>query len=203
MKKIAKYILLILLLTAFFWCGALFADKQSLQDNLIRLHVVANSDSEEDQRRKLQVRDAVTAYLQPAMAELTDQEQAKAYLKCRLDDIETVANQVLQKAGTEDRAVVSLSLEAFDTRSYDTFTLPAGVYESLRIQIGSGEGHNWWCVVFPSLCLPATADGFQDTAVSSGFDDTLVNTLSGEDGYEIRFFILDCIGRVENFLYWK
>jgi len=86
-------------------------------------------------------------------------------------------------------------------RNYDTFRLPAGVYESLRIVIGEGEGKNWWCVVFPELCLPATAEGFESVAVGSGFSEALSGALTGETQYEIRFFLLDCFGRLENFFF--
>ena len=85
--------------------------------------------------------------------------------------------------------------------SYETFRLPAGVYESLRIVIGTGEGHNWWCVVFPSLCIPATSSGFADIAVGAGFDSSLTAALEGQAGYEIRFYLLDQLGRLENIFF--
>lgn len=201
MKKIRKYILVLALFAGCFLCGSLLAEKKTLHDDLIRLHVVANSDSQEDQEIKLQVRDAVTAYLQPAMEKVTDTQQAKSYLEENLTQIEALANETLETLGSADRAKVRLKQEEFDTRVYDTFTLPAGVYESLRIEIGDGEGKNWWCVVFPSLCIPATTQDFQVTAAASGFDETLTNTLTGEEGYEIRFFLLDCLGKLENFLH--
>ena len=130
---------------------------------------------------------------------LTNMEQARIYLEENLPKIESVANHVLAQAGFSDTARVSLCVEEFTTRVYDTFTLPAGLYESLRIVIGEGDGQNWWCVVFPSLCLPATTDGFQEVACGAGFSDTLTQTLEGE--HEIRFFFLDALGNVENFLH--
>ena len=177
----------------------LIADRQKLRQELIRLHVVAASDTEEDQTVKLQVRDAVVLAFQAELQNLQDIDQARAYLQENLPKIEAVANDVLEQAGFPDRAKVSLCLEEFKTRMYDTFTLPAGLYESLRIVIGEGEGQNWWCVVFPSLCLPATTDGFEDVACGAGFSTTLTDTLEGK--HEIRFFFLDALGSLENFLH--
>lgn len=117
--------------------------------------------------------------------------------------IETVANDVLRSVGSSCRAVVTLGKEAFPTREYDTFTLPAGVYESLRVTIGSGEGQNWWCVVFPKLCVSATTDGFEDTAAGAGFSELLSGSLTGKPQYRVRFFLLDCFGWVENWIYKK
>ena len=92
-------------------------------------------------------------------------------------------------------------MEEFATRYYDTFTLPAGIYEALRITIGEGEGQNWWCVVFPTLCVGATVEEFEETAHCAGFSDGLTGALTGEDGYEVRFFFLDALGKLENFLH--
>lgn len=200
MKKLIKRVGICFLLSALVWCGALLADRERLNEELIRLHVVANSDSEEDQAIKLQVRDAVTQSLQADLARVTDVEEAKVYLQDNLPKIQAVANDALEAAGFDGEAVVTLCKEAFDTRYYDTFTLPAGVYEALRITIGEGEGHNWWCVVFPSLCLPATSEGFEETAVGAGFSDTLTDTLTGED-YEVRFYLLDALGKLENIFF--
>ena len=201
MKKCLKRIGICALLAALVWGGTVIADRQRLREELVRLHVVAASDSEEDQALKLQVRDAVVESLQEGLADVADVDQAKAYLQENLPKIEAVANQVLQAAGCEDVATVSLAVEEFATRVYDTFTLPAGIYESLRITIGEGEGHNWWCVVFPSLCVSATSEGFEETASCAGFPDSLTGALEGEEGYEVRFFLLDALGELENFLH--
>lgn len=195
-----KRITICLLAASFVWVGSVFADRQKLRNELIRLHVVAASDSDEDQAIKLRVRDAVVESLRSEIQNLTDAEQAKAYLQENLPKIEAIANQVLQEAGCGDLATVSLAVEEFTTRVYDTFTLPAGIYDALRITIGEGAGKNWWCVVFPSLCLPATSEGFEDVACGAGFSEDLIHTLEGAEGYEVRFFLLDCLGSLENFL---
>lgn len=201
MRKALRRIGFCLMVVCFVWIGALIMDRQTLKNELVRLHVVAASDSEEDQAVKLRVRDAVIESLQTEMRNLTDAGQAKAYLQENLPKIERVANRVLAECGFEDKASVSLCMEEFTTRVYDTFTLPAGLYESLRITIGEGNGQNWWCVVFPSLCLPATTEGFEDVACGAGLSDTLTDTLAVEEGYEVRFFLLDAIGSLENLLH--
>ena len=199
MRKCLNRMGICLLVAAVIWMVMLVADRQKLREELIRFHVVAASDSWEDQTVKLQVRDAVIEALQQEMQNLTDVEQAKAYLAENLPKIESIANEVLAQAGMPDTATARLCVEEFATRVYDTFTLPAGLYESLRIIIGEGEGQNWWCVVFPSLCLPATTEGFEEVACGAGFSDSLTDTLEGE--HEIRFFFLDVLGSVENFLH--
>lgn len=201
MKKLMKRVVLCFSAAALVWCWSLLADREKLNEELIRLHVVANSDSEEDQMVKLQVRDAVLASIQQDLQQVTDIEAAKAYLQENLPKIQAAANKALTNAGFDEQAVVTLCKEAFDTRYYDTFTLPAGVYESLRIVIGEGEGHNWWCVAFPSLCLPATAAEFEDAAVGAGFSDSLSAALAGEEEYRVRFFFLDALGELENKLF--
>ena len=178
--------------------ASVLSDRQTLNEELIRLHVVANSDTAEDQAIKLQVRDAVVQYLQESMAEIGDVEEAKRYILENIQQIQTIANHVLSACGVNGDAMVTLGKECFDTRYYDTFRLPAGVYESLRISIGDAAGKNWWCVVFPSLCLPATSDGFEAVAAGAGFEDALLGALEGKEPYEVRFYLLDMLGKLEN-----
>ena len=201
MKLIRKIVGTLLLAAAIIWMASVVVDRKMLSENLIRLHVVAQSDSAEDQAVKLKVRDAIVASLQQNMDSIKDPQEAKAYITGKLDDLTVIANSVLEEAGCSARAVVTLTKETFNKRNYDTFSLPGGVYESLRVTIGDGEGKNWWCVVFPSLCLPATSTEFEDTAVGSGFDDTLTDTLQQKNGYKIRFFFLDCLGWLQNLFF--
>ncbi|HIT33249.1 MAG TPA: stage II sporulation protein R [Candidatus Faecousia intestinigallinarum] len=189
------------LLAAVVWIGIYIWDlcgqKDLLRESLIRLHVVANSDSAEDQAVKLQVRDAITEYLTPLLENIPTRDEAQAFLQAHIQDLQQIANDALRLAGSMDEAVVTLGLEEFPKRVYDTFALPAGIYESLRIRIGEAQGKNWWCVVFPQFCLPATAEGFDAVAVGSGLPENLAEALQGEN--EVRFFFLDCLGKLENF----
>lgn len=196
MGKKLKRIGLLALLVALVWTGGLLADKERLRQDILRLHVVAASDSEEDQAVKLRVRDAVLASLRQGLSDLTDVEQAKDYVEEMIPKIERAANQVLAEAGFSDTVQVSLTEWEFPEREYDTFSLPAGVYNALRVVIGEGEGQNWWCVVFPELCMGATTEEFREM---SAFSDGLNDTLTGE--YEIRFWLLDKLGQIENFLH--
>lgn len=201
MKFIWKCVRVCLLIAGLLWIGSLIVDRVILNDEVIRLHVVANSDSQEDQDIKLQVRDAVNDYLGELLANVTSVEEAKAYIQESLPKIQKVANEVLIRCGVEPDAVVTFCKETFGTRLYDTFRLPAGVYEALRVTIGEGEGQNWWCVAFPTLCVPATSEGFEDVAAGAGFPERLSDALQEQESCSIRFFLLDCMGRLENFFH--
>ena len=201
MKKFLKIVCLCTLLVVFALSISLLFDRVSLGQQLIRLHVVANSDSDEDQAVKLQVRDRVLEYLGDTMDADCDVREAKVYLEDHLDEIEKEVSRFLLSKGIANNVSVTLGKETFGVRDYDTFSLPSGVYESLRITIGCGEGRNWWCVVFPRLCLPAVNQNFADTAAGAGFSQELAPTLQQEKGYEVRFFLLDVFGKVENFFF--
>ena len=199
MKKGLRRIAVCFCLSAACWSVFLLSDRKKLNEGLIRFHVVANSDSDEDQSNKQIVRDAVLESMRADLQNISDIAEAKEYLRKNLPKIQQIADRTLKELGFAGEVRVSLCRETFDVRHYDTFALPAGVYESLRIVIGEGQGKNWWCVSFPALCLPATVSGFRDAAVGAGFSDALVQTLSGNDGYEFRFYLLDQLGRLENF----
>ena len=196
MVRKCKRVLLLGAIVGCFLLGGLLADKAPLRSELLRLHVVGASDSAEDQAVKLRVRDAVIASLQDGLQDLTDLDQAVSYVQEIIPALEETADRVLEKAGFSDRAKISLALEEFPLRVYDTFSLPSGVYQALRIVIGEGEGQNWWCVVFPGLCLTQKGENIQEV---STFSDTLNDTITGK--YEIRFWLLDQLGRIENFFH--
>lgn len=168
----------------------------AVYDRVIRLHVLANSDSEEDQALKLLVRDAIlksTADLLSDCATASDAEARLAESKALLTDC---ANEALSAAGSELRAEVSLEKEVYPTREYAGFRLPTGEYTSLKIQIGKADGKNWWCVLFPSLCLSSSVKDTEDAFLAAGFtpDQVRVLTETEEKGYVIRFRILEWIG---------
>lgn len=193
-KKFLRRILICIVVWVFFQGFNILSDRYLLDQNLIRFHVVANSDSAEDQKIKQQVKDAVLQSIQKDLQAVSDIDAAKRYLKDNLPKIDYIAHETLEQLGAADHATVKLCKEKFNTRIYDTFTLPAGFYESLCITIGSGEGKNWWCVVFPALCIPTTVETFADSAINAGFSNSLVNTLSEPSAYRIRFFLLDTLG---------
>jgi len=135
------------------------ATCERLSSHVVRLHVLAASDSVEDQAVKLQVRDAVLRETDGLLTGVKDEKTAWLLLSRKLKDIEHAANQCLQASGSEDTAKVSLCDRVyFPTRCYETVTFPAGEYAALRVVIGEGEGRNWWCVAFPPMCLSGACD---------------------------------------------
>lgn len=198
-KWMRRSLLLLILVLVSLEAGAILRDLGMLENGLVRLHVVGASDSEEDQSVKLQVRDAVTALLGEVLSELPDREQAQAYLEQQLPRIREAANEALARAGSVYEAAVSLGQEAFPTRDYETFRLPSGVYETLRVTIGPGAGKNWWCVLYPSLCFTAASEEVREAAADSGFSETLAWTLTDEEPrYALRFRLLDLAGQIRS-----
>lgn len=201
MRKIWKIPVCVVLAVCLMFAGSVLQDRMALSQKIIRLHVVAASDELADQELKLRIRDAVMDYLSDGIARFTDVQQAKRYLQSELENLKALAMGVIHSSGFAYDVRVTLDEEAFETRYYDTFTLPAGVYDSLRIVIGPGQGSNWWCVVFPGLCLPKSTQDMQTSAAGAGFSDTLTGSISQEEGYTVRFWILDCLGRIQNFFF--
>ncbi len=201
MRFLFKCVVLTLLISFCMEAWSLGRDHTKLTDDLIRLHVVAASDTQEDQQVKLQVRDAVISFVDEAMTHVMTRQEAENWLRENLPNIQQAANDVLQQLGSAYEAVVTFTREAFPRRDYETFSLPAGVYQSLRITLGEGQGHNWWCVVFPTLCLPAAGEDTESVAAGAGFSDTLTATVTGQQGYRVRFYFLDVLGKIENFLF--
>ena len=195
MKRHIRRIALVGVVVIGIFMWGLLTDSKALHDQLLRLHVVGASDSGEDQDVKLLVRDAVLASLEEGLRDLTDPQAAYDYVARMLPRVEEAANRCLEAAGFSDTVAVSLTEEAFPTREYDTFSLPAGVYKALRVVIGEGEGRNWWCVVFPRLCMGAEGQ-FVETASVAGLDPELAGTLEGK--YELRFWVLEKIGEMKN-----
>ncbi len=180
-------------------CAVLQSQQQRMAEKLIRLHVVANSDAAEDQRVKLVVRDAVLA---EAGALLADASDARAAIAGGLPQLEAAANAALRAEGSADTARVSFRRELFPTRVYSTFSLPAGVYPSLRVTLGEGNGHNWWCVIFPSLCTPATADGFAAAAAAGGFTQAEIALMTqADESYSVKFRSLELLQALKTRLF--
>lgn len=175
-------------------CTGLWAQSRqsAVSAQLLRLHVLAVDDSEEEQALKLRVRDAVLAYLQPELAGATDRDEARERILARLNEVAQAAAAV-----SEGRAVtVALGRESYPLRRYEGFVLPAGDYESLRVVLGEGRGHNWWCVVFPPVCLSA-AEAEELQSVMNSEDFALITEA---EGYEYRFRIVELWGELLRWL---
>lgn len=161
--------------------------QDELADKVVRLHVLANSDSEEDQALKLQVRDAVLDRAEDLLAQSSSRAEAEGKLRGQLLEFERLAEAVVRDSGYDYEVTAELADTEFPTREYEGFTLPAGEYLALRILIGEAAGRNWWCVVFPPLCTAATAD-VPASAMAAGFTEDEVRLITEEDqGYVLKF----------------
>ena len=168
------------------------AGQAALAGEVLRLHVVANSDSAEDQAVKLQVRDAVLAHAQPILTGLETSGQAELALLPHLEELEKTARDTLAASGRDDRVAVSITDQWFPTRDYDSFSLPAGQYRALKVVIGEGAGQNWWCVVFPPLCMASVTEEVAAAAAQSGLTEEQVALITGQDGnYVIKFKMIE------------
>ena len=201
MWRLLKSAVAILLIFGLLFVFSVYKDSQTLNEQIIRLHVVADTDDPVDQEVKLQVRDEVLRLVETIKNGAASKEEALTRLREQLPELQKAANNVLQRLSKHYKAVVTLEEEAFPTRFYDTFSLPAGVYDSLRVTLGRGDGQNWWCVVFPDLCVPAASAEVENTAVEAGFSDSLSKTLTRQDGYEVRFWLLDFFGKLKNYFH--
>ena len=172
-------------------CTALWAEATQvrLASQVIRLHILANSDSEEDQALKLEVRDRVLETTSALLAGETEPQAAAVLLNQHLDDIAQTAAQEISAQEHDDRVEVRLEQTWFPTRQYQGISLPAGNYLALRVLIGAAEGHNWWCVVFPNLCLPAVSERALEASTLTPGQISLLQ--EEETSYVFRFKTLE------------
>jgi stage II sporulation protein R len=192
-KHLRAWELSALLTLCFFLLSGLWAEgkQASISSSLVRLHVLAVSDEAEEQAVKLQVRDAVLQYLAPRLRDAEDAESAGMILESALEEIRAAAESAA--AGRPVR--VTLGEERYPTREYAGFALPAGRYRSLRVVLGEGQGHNWWCVVFPPVCLNAV----QREAMQPVMNPEDYALITREEGWEIRFRIVELWGKLISF----
>ena len=169
--------------------------EAEVYDTVLRLHILANSDSEEDQALKLKVRDGVLAVTAPLLENATTRDQAEAIVRSHMTDIQSAAEAVVAENGSKQTVTVMLDLEDYPTRNYESCAFPAGEYLSLRVCLGAAEGQNWWCVLFPPLCMTAaTAD--RDTealCLSAGLTGEQYRMIADTEStkYKLRFKILE------------
>lgn len=171
--------------------GAWLAGQQkALAGQMVRLHVVAASDSAEDQAVKLRVRDAVLEEVTPWLAEAADRQEALELLSQNLPTLARIGAEIV---GEGVEVAASIEEDAwFPTKEYEDFSLPAGRYAALRITLGEGEGHNWWCVVFPPLCMGSVSETVAERAGS--FTEGQVCLITGEsEGYVVKFKAMELL----------
>ena len=192
--------LLLALAAALLWGAWSLHRQDDLQEKMIRLHVIANSDSDADQTLKLCVRDAVLCRAEEILRQSADMTEARARLRDSLPDIGDAAAQELAAQGSGYSVSVALEDTEFPRKTYDGFALPAGEYMALRVVIGAGEGRNWWCVVYPPLCSAAACE-LEETARSSGLTADDVSLMTGDGtGYVLRFRSLELWERLRQWL---
>lgn len=166
--------------------------QRDISSSLVRLHVIAASDETAEQELKLRVRDNVLEYLTPVLDKAESPEEAQRIINGELTSIKAAA-----EACAGGRSVsVTLGQEYYPTREYEGFTLPAGKYQSLRVILGEGKGHNWWCVVFPPLCVSAAEQHKALDAMS----EPERGLITEADGYELRFRIVELWGELMELL---
>ena len=195
MKSLRKWEIALLLALCFTLLAGTWAGAASsrVSEGLVRLHVIAASDDATEQAIKLDVRDAVLSYLEPKLASAADIAGAEALIEANLGGIAAAAESAAQ--GREVN--VTLGEEYYPTREYDTFSLPAGRYQSLRVTLGEGAGHNWWCVVFPPLCLTAAES---EAAFEELDGETRAIISSDGGGVQFKFRLLELWGESMEFL---
>ena len=175
-------------------------EQQELADSVIRFHVIANSDTEEDQALKLAVRDRVLEEAEGLYPEGATLEQAQAALEGHLNTLAAAGRAVVEEQGWDYPVSASLEECWFPTKEYDGFALPAGNYTALRVIIGEGKGQNWWCVAFPPLCLGAASETV-DQALEAGYFTPEQGALvtGGGEGYVLKFKAMELLGEVQSF----
>lgn len=173
------------------------SSEKHIEESLVRLHILANSDSELDQQLKLRVRDAVLASSDELFEPYSSSEEAEEALSGQLDKIKAIADSTLAKNGCDDRTVCEITSMDIDRREYGEYTVPAGRYTALRITIGEGKGHNWWCVMYPPLCVPCAGVDMTDEEIMEKYGGELTDEdieLLTEEGYKPRLYIAELIG---------
>ena len=199
-RRAAELSVILGLLCAIFASMAHFeAACDDLRQNVLRLHIIANSDSEADQAVKLLVRDKILEQSSDVFAGETDLNRAEEKAQELIDEFCETAERVLSENGFSYGASAEIGYSYFETREYEDFTLPAGNYRSLIIRLGESKGNNWWCVVFPAVCIPAATDA----SLSDSTSDTSAQIAEHPQKYVMRFKTVEIYEDLKKFLNGK
>ena len=172
---------------------------EDIESRVLRLHILANSDSESDQALKLKVRDAILKISPEIFGNTSSKQEAIKKAKTDLPKIIAEAERVIKAEGYNYSVRAEVVNDKFNTRVYENFTLPAGNYDAVRIIIGNGSGHNWWCVMFPALCLPS-AEGNELQNEFPDAEKCIVDNNENSKGYEIRFGVVEAVSSFSDWL---
>lgn len=175
--------------------GAFAYNCSRVRSDVLRMHVIANSDCSADQQLKLMVRDAVLERGAQLFDGTVTADEARRKIEPHKAELEAAAREVIERAGYDYPVSVNVVNEYFATRCYGSLTMPAGRYTAVKVVIGEGEGHNWWCVMFPPLCLPAAQD--RGGNLDAFFDDGELKVVESSGRYEPRFKIVEIIEKLK------
>ena len=172
------------------------SECQSISEDVFRLHILANSDSNEDQALKLCVRNAVLDYANNLYKNSKSKQESIKLTKENLSSIIAIAQKTVREKGYDYKVTAKITNMYFNTRYYENITMPSGMYDALQIKIGSGEGHNWWCVMYPSLCL---SSGVKSEELDKALTDEQKNIVDGEKNYVVKFKVVEYYEKLISF----
>ena len=186
----------------FFTLNALIptAAETEIYDSCVRLHVIANSNSEEDQELKLKVRDALLDKISDY--EIEDKEEAVSVIERDKDKLVSLSKEVIESNGCDYDVTIETGLESYPTRYYEDFSLPAGKYTSVRVKIGEAKGENWWCVLYPPLCNAGAISYEDDAYTDVGLTKEQYGLITGASGeYKVKFKLIEVASKLAGFEY--
>jgi stage II sporulation protein R len=188
-----------LIFSLFIGTASAYADP-GIEKKLVRLHIVAASDSREDQELKLKVRDETLAFLDEPLSGVSDIAESFRVIGENIPALEAFLQSYLKESGFDHPVSVTLEREQFPTREYSTFALPAGPYTALRVTLGPGSGENWWCVVFPPLCAASAMERLPDgVSHAAGLSENDVKLITqADESYVVRFKVAEWLGGIKN-----
>ena len=197
MKLLEKSLLLAFILTALISFTGFTAGCEDIPNHVLRLHVLANSDTTEDQNLKLKVRDRILAESAGILDEAKNKEDAQQIIKSKIPLLKKAAQDEVKKNGYNYPVNVEMANMYFTTRKYDEVTLPTGDYDALRVTIGKAEGHNWWCVVFPPMCLPAAEESKE---LSDVLNSNQLQIVKQTGDFEVKFKTVELYEELKSFI---
>lgn len=196
MKLLIKSLCIAFVLTVIYSVIPFQAECEQISTEVFRLHILANSDSEEDQALKLKVRDALLEYTDELFDDAKDRNDAENIAKENIETLQSVVQNTVYKNGCNYTVNAEVVKMYFNTRYYENYTMPAGMYDALRITIGSGKGHNWWCVMYPSICISSAIDN--DEKVEKTFSENQQEIVRGNE-YEYKFKVVEIFEKIVSF----
>ncbi len=184
----------LLFLLIYSYVAPFIETSENISNEVFRLHILANSDSEEDQKLKLKVRDRILESSQDLFLNCSSLDDVISVSENNIDYFKNQADRCIQENGYNYDVSVYVDKEYFNTREYDEITLPSGIYNALKIEIGEAKGHNWWCVMFPAICLPAVSDD----EINNILTDEEIDLINSNNKYEVRFKIVEIYEKIKS-----